>query len=135
MNSDSWQELSLEKKREVLYWAKNGLKRQIESAIALQVHGAMVRDMQDSAPFDPTLLYDRINPRTKAHWGHAEKYIEVIEEEIRKIECEIAEEIEEYSPDTRDTPEIVPPKKAKKKKKKKSPQYPNPKGGCGNGRK
>jgi hypothetical protein len=156
MSTNNWTELSLEQKITVLYWAKEGLLRQTAGAVGHCAQHAMIRDMQDKAPFDPTEFYDRINPRNRSHWDHVEKYVEVIDQEIFQIEQELAadnppdtadEAFSSPSPDSPDagTPDagtdkqvIIPQKKAKKKAKKKNrnkvtPKYPTPKGGCGNG--
>lgn len=132
MSTNNWAELSPEKKLAVLDWAKEGLIKQTALAVGHAVQHAMVRDIQNKALFDPTEFYDRIHPRSRAHWEHTDKYAEMIDEEIRKIKCEMAAE---YSPKTVTDEQLdagtykevlIPPTKT-------TPEYPLPNGGCGNG--
>lgn len=141
MSTNSWDELSPGQKLIVLNWAKEGMIKQTASSVGHIAQHAMIRDIQNKAAFDPTEFYDRIHPRSRAHWDHIEKYVAMIDEEICKIKREMAAE---YSPpddqvdggtDVIKKEVLIPPKKSKKKKKKKeTPKYPESKGGCGNGR-
>lgn len=153
MSTNNWKELSPEQKIQVLNWAKEGLIKQTAGAVGHCAQHAMIRDIQDKASFDPTEFYDRIHPRSRAHWEQIEKYVEVIDEEIHEIRQKMSSDHPAgiMIPDTTDvlassppasprTPAVprtphtpgtykevlVPPKKA-------TPQYPPPKGGCGNG--
>lgn len=107
MSTNSWKELSSEQKIVVLNWAKEGLIKQTAGAVGHCAQHAMVRDMQEKAVFDPTEFYDRINPRNRSHWGHIERYVEVIDEEIRRIRWEMSSDhpAEKVTPDTLDTPD------------------------------
>lgn len=137
MSTNSWKELRPDQKIVVLNWAKEGLTKQTAGAVGHCAQHAMVRDMQEKAVFDPTEFYDRINPRNRSHWGHIERYVEVIDEEIRRIRGEMSSDhpAGKVTPDSPDIPDsdtdpavddqvdagahkekLIPPKETKKKR-------------------